>query len=229
MDHNPESFIDSRDGDIQVIIVSQVCLFRECVRHAIFDDEAIRVLDSVATFDHALASVESLNPDMVLLDFRFPRGATVAAQLNKAARNAQIVAMALEESEEHVVDWAEAGIAGYVADTASTRDFSGLLRQIRWGRQICTSHVMGGLLRRIRRIGLEGGSLAITPSPRLTPRERVIQHHLGEGLSNKEIARQLNITVGTTKSHVHNILAKLNLTNRTQVAVRLCGMRGAVD
>jgi len=229
MDHNPETFVDRRDGDIQLIIVSQVCLFRECVRQVLVDDDVIRVLDSCATLDHALASVESLKPDMVLLDFRFPGGTVVAAQLHKAARDAQIVAMALEESEEHIVSWAEAGIAGYLADTASMRDFSRLLRQIRWGRQICASHVLGGLLRRIGRMGFDGGSRTLTTFSELTPRERIIQHYLGEGLSNKEIARQLNISIGTTKSHVHNILAKLNLTNRTQVAAQLSGTRRAVD
>jgi two-component system nitrate/nitrite response regulator NarL len=221
MDYSPEAFSRIRDTTIDIVVVSQVCLFRECISHCLADSDEIQVLDSCDRLDHALRSVERLNPDMVLLDARFSGGAAVGAELGKVCGEAQVVAMALEESEENILAWAEAGIAGYIADTASMRDFPQLLRQIRLGRQACASHVVGDLLRRIGRMGRENGMHAVSADTTLTPRERAIQRYIGAGLSNKDIARELNISVGTTKAHVHNILAKLNLTSRAQVAARM--------
>ncbi|MEA3051410.1 MAG: hypothetical protein QOG72_313 [Sphingomonadales bacterium] len=226
---NPEEYIDDHDAYIQVVIVSQVCLFRECLSQSLGDDKTIHILDACATLDHALDSVKRLNPDLVLLDAKFAGGVRASAQLNEAGRRAQIVAMALEESEENILDWAQGGIAGYVADTASMRDLPRLLKQIRWGRQACSSQVMGGLLRRIGRMGREINARAAAPAGVLTPRERMIQQYIGAGFSNKDIARQLNISVGTAKSHVHNILGKLNLTNRAQVAARVGDARSLAD
>lgn len=228
MTYNPEKFVVDHDADLQVIIVSQLRLFRECLSESLAGDKAIHILDACATLDQALESVERLSPDLVLLDARFAGGARVGAQLNDKAGGARIVAMALEESEETILDWARCGIAGYVADTASIRDFPRLLRQIRWGRQVCASHVVSGLLRRIGRMGRDSEART-TPQAPLTPRERTIQHYIGAGFSNKDIARQLDISVGTAKSHVHNILGKLNLTNRAQVAARLSRSRGMAD
>jgi DNA-binding NarL/FixJ family response regulator len=226
---NPEQFIDDREAYIQVVIVSQVCLFRECLSQSLADDKTIHILDACATLDHALDSVKRLNPDLVLLDAKFAGGARASARLNEASRRAQIVAMALEESEENILDWAEGGIAGYVADTASMRDLPRLLRQIRWGRQACSSQVMGGLLRRIGRMGREIESRRAAPAGILTPREQMIQQHIAAGLSNKDIARRLNISVGTAKTHVHNILGKLKLSNRAQVAARHGGRRASIE
>ena len=90
------------------------------------------------------------------------------------------------------------------------------------------AHSYADLLRRIGRMSREIEAGAATPAA-LTPRERTIQHYIGAGFSNKDIARQLNISVGTAKSHVHNILGKLNLTNRAQVAARVGGARRMAD
>jgi two-component system nitrate/nitrite response regulator NarL len=221
MDYSPEAFSRACDISIDIVVVSQVCLFRECISHCLADSDGIQVLDTCDRLDQALRSVERLSPDMVLLDARFSGGAAIGAELGKVGGETQIVAMALEESEENILAWAEAGIAGYIADTASMRDFPQLLRQIRLGRQACASHVVGDLLRRIGRMGRESEARVTPAEAALTPRERAIQRYIGAGLSNKDIARELDISVGTTKSHVHNILAKLNLSSRAQVAARM--------
>ena len=214
------------EAPIEAVVVSQVCLFRECLSQSLASDPIVRVLEVCATLEHALDSVDSLRPQMILLDAAFHGGASTAAQLLLAGPAAQVVAVALQETEENILDWAEAGIAGYVPDTASMSELPDLLRQICWGEQLCSSRIAGSLLRRIGRLGRAGEARA--PTVDLTPRERVILRHIGAGLTNKDIARQLDISLGTAKSHVHNIFGKLNLRSRAQVAARL-GRGVAVD
>jgi len=216
---HPDAFIESSVDALLVVVVSQVCLFHECVSQALAADSEIQVLLACSTLDLALAAAAKHDPHMILLDARFPGGAAAAGQLRETDRATRVVAMALEETADNIVTWAEAGILGYIPDTASMREFPRLLRQIHWGHQACAPHVVGGLLRRIARQPSSERHCALGDG--LTPRERLIGEFIGAGMSNKDIARELDISLGTTKAHVHNILSKLNLSSRAQVAARL--------
>lgn len=216
------AFSCSRSAAIDVVVVSRVCLFRECISRCLADDYSIHVLDACASRDEAVQSVERLHPDMVLIDARFTGGALTGAELARTGDGPQIVAIALEETEANILAWAEAGATGYIADTATMRDFPQLLRQIRCGGAPCEWHVAGEVPRDAGTIAAEWESRAALA---LTPRERAIQRHIGAGFSNKDIARALNISVGTTKTHVHNLLGKLGLTSRAQVAAQYSNTR----
>ncbi len=219
MGNRPATVSGACEPLIETVVVSHVCLFRECVVQALASDPSVRVLEACATLDHALNAIEHLSPRMILLDAAFHGGPATAARLRTAGADAQVVAVALQETEQNILDWAEAGIAGYVPDSASMSELAALLKQIRWGEQSCSSRIAGSLLRRIGRMGRAGEPPA--PAIDLTPRERVILRHIGAGMTNKDIARQLDISLGTAKSHVHNIFGKLKLSRRAQVAARL--------
>ena len=115
--------------------------------------------------------------------------------------------------------WAQAGISGYVPNTASLSELSLLLLRISRGEQFCSSQVTGALL---RRIGDPAEAAAVVPGPHeaLTGRERDILRLVKLGLTNKEIARRLDIGLGTAKTHVHNLLGKLKLSSRVQIAAQ---------
>jgi two-component system, NarL family, nitrate/nitrite response regulator NarL len=92
-----------------------------------------------------------------------------------------------------------------------------LVTDIEAGRQACSGSVSAGLIRRIAATAGSPGEQKFSPA-RLTRRELEIVGLIGTGLSNKEIARRLNIGVATTKSHVHSVLNKLNVQRRGQAA-----------
>jgi DNA-binding NarL/FixJ family response regulator len=167
-----------------------------------------------------------LRPDVILLDAAFPSGLHAATQLALAVPQASVVALAVTETEENVLAWAEAGVAGYVPNTASIDDLIALIGEISRGEQTCPSHISGSLLRRIA--NASRASLALSSLPPLTRREMEILRLVGAGLGNKDIARRLGISVGTTKSHVHNLLGKLNIQRRTEVITHMHAIRYAV-
>src|SRR6202020_1055352 len=111
---------------------------------------------------------------------------------------------------------------GYIPKTAGLADVISMLLGISQGDQVCSAAVAGGLIRRLHeRPAASQNASKRALLPALTPRETQIIELISAGLSNKDIARRLKIGVSTTKSHVHNLLSKLNVAQRSQAALRL--------
>jgi DNA-binding NarL/FixJ family response regulator len=201
------------------LIVSEVCFLRESLAE-ILTRAGIMVCGQSGTLPLALALAQTQQPEIVLLDFAFPGGIKAAMSLAAALPEASVVALAIAETEENVLAWAEAGIAGYVPNTASVADLVSLIEQIRRGEQTCPTRIVGSLLRRIG-AGERAGNQASAAATPLTRREVEISSLIVTGLSNKDIARRLGISLSTTKSHVHNLLGKLSLQRRADIMVRM--------
>jgi two-component system nitrate/nitrite response regulator NarL len=201
------------------LIVSEVCFLRESLAE-ILTRAGIMVFGQSGTLPLALAIAEARQPEIVLLDVAFPGGVAAAMSLAAALPKASVVALAIAETEENVLAWAEAGIAGYVPNTASVDDLVSLIGQIRRGEQTCPTRIAGSLLRRIGAGGRSGKQAPALSTP-LTRRELEISRLIATGLSNKDIARRLGISLGTTKSHVHNLLGKLSVQRRAEVIARM--------
>jgi two-component system nitrate/nitrite response regulator NarL len=202
-----------------VLIVSEICFLRESLAE-ILTRAGIVVCGQSGTLPHALAIAQAQQPEIVLLDVAFPGGTAAAMSFAAAPPGASVVALAIAETEENVLAWAEAGIAGYVPNTASVDDLVSLIGQIRRGEQTCPTRIVGSLLRRIG-TGERAGKQPSPAAPPLTRREVEISRLIATGLSNKDIARRLGISLGTTKSHVHNLLGKLSVQRRAEVIARM--------
>jgi DNA-binding NarL/FixJ family response regulator len=113
-------------------------------------------------------------------------------------------------------------VIGYVPNTAASSDLVRLIMDIHGGEQSCSGRVAAELLRRIAVTeGLVIGRYAPFSSVPLTKREQETAELIATGLSDKEIARRLNISLATAKLHVHNLLGKLNVQRRGQVVARM--------
>jgi DNA-binding NarL/FixJ family response regulator len=131
----------------------------------------------------------------------------------------RIIACSVRESEEEIIAWAEMGVIGYIPRSTALADFVRLIVDIHHGEQTCSGRIVTGLLRQIAMTARRRPSRDTAfPSAALTRRERQAAELIRSGLSDKEIARQLNISLATTKSHVHNLLGKLRVHRRSQVA-----------
>jgi DNA-binding NarL/FixJ family response regulator len=218
MEPEPNRIAVSRPAD--ALIVSEVRFLRESLAEILTRTTSIRVCGLSSTLAHALATAQAQQPEIVLLDVAFPGGIQAAARLSAAVPEASLVALAIAETGENVFAWAEAGIAGYVPNTASVDDLVSLIEQIRRGEQTCPTRIVSSLLRRIG--ASERAAKPSLPSATpLTRRELEISRLIATGFSNKDIARRLGISLGTTKSHVHNLLGKLSVQRRAEVMARM--------
>jgi two-component system nitrate/nitrite response regulator NarL len=198
-----------------LLVVSQVCFLRETLAEILNRSATLRVRWTAASLEEALQAARVHFPAVVLIDAAFPAGRSATAEIVEATPGSALVVFGLRETDMEVIAWAEAGAAGYVPDTASVENLIARIEAASLGEQICSSRIAGSLLRHLSNKGRRVSSAPEAAG--LTMREREVLKLVGAGLSNKEIARRLAISHGTTKSHVHNLLTKLNVSRRMDV------------
>jgi DNA-binding NarL/FixJ family response regulator len=202
----------------KVLILSDVRFLREGLAEALTRGCAFTVVGTVGSVDDVAGVSQSSPVQIVLIDTAFPAGPAAVRELHERAPDAKIVAFGLRETEEEVLGWAAAGISGYISRNTELHALAGVLIDIVNGRQLCPTQIASSMLRWIAR---HGSSSPQGPAVRLTEREDEVARLISAGLSNKEIARRLNISVATTKSHVHKVLSKLKVDRRAQAAICL--------
>jgi two-component system, NarL family, nitrate/nitrite response regulator NarL len=202
-----------------LLILSDIRFLREGLAAVLARDSAFLVVGMATDLDEAIAAAAVRPSPIILVDTTLPDGRAAVARLRQLAPSAQIVALALSETEADVIAWAEAGVCGYVPRSTPLDELAGFLGKIMRREQVCSSRVAGGLLRWIADAPRAAGAKAASDdATTLTAREDQIVRLVAAGLSNKEIARRLDIGLATVKSHVHNVLGKLGLSRRSQVA-----------
>jgi len=155
----------------------------------------------------------------VLLDASRSDSVDTVRALAAAVPSARVVALAVVEAEADVIPLAEAGVAGYVTVDQSLSELTETIASVARGENPCSPLLAAILLRRVRALAGERPR-ALGPEGVLTGREREILALLERGLTNKQIARELQIELTTVKHHVHNILEKLGVPTRGAAAAR---------
>ncbi len=210
---------NSGGGALRVAVVWEVRFLGEILAELLKRDPMVSVVGVWTDLAEAVAVSPASQADVVLLDARIPEGTAAVRRALDIAPGMRIVVSAVRETEDDIVAWAEAGVIGYIPRNIAPADFVRLVTEIHSGEQVCSRRVANGLLRRIALTARRSiGRNAALPIPALTKRERQVAELIRSGLSDKEIARQLNISLATTKSHVHNLFGKMNLQRRGQVA-----------
>jgi DNA-binding NarL/FixJ family response regulator len=203
---------------LSLLLLSDIRFMREGLTDALRREAyTFRTVSVAADLREAMTVMRAGLPDLILIDSALPDGPATVRRLRQHAPEIRIIALAVAETEAEVIAWAEAGASGYVPRSAALADVAGFLTGIMRGEQICSTTIAAGLLRRIAN-GPRAQATNQRARPALTAREEEIVSLIHAGLSNKEIARRLKICLATTKSHVHNVLNKLDLERRTQVS-----------
>lgn len=202
-----------------MLIVAETRLYREGLERCLA--ETYDVVGSVSGGPEAVELVQELQPDLVLVDMAMLESARTVRAITRLDSDVKVVALAVPETEPHVLACAEAGISGYVPRQASLADLASTLDSVASGEAVCSPRIVAGLFRRLARLTADRPPDG--PRKLLTNREAQIVELIDEGLSNKEIARLLYIEVATVKNHVHNILDKLRVHRRAEAAARVRG------
>lgn len=198
-----------------VYIASHVRLYREALAGSLIRHGGLRVAGQ-GFGDEALAELVALQPDVLLLDLSASNSLAVPRRAQQSCPGLRVVAFAVAEVDTDVLACAKAGICGYVAQDGSVADVVDTVLRAVAGELVCPPGIAALLFRRVAILELED-RLAQAP---LTAREEEIAALLAYGLSNKHIARRLCVSGATVKNHVHNILQKLKLERRSEVAAQ---------
>jgi len=168
----------------------------------------------------ALVREQKLKPDVILLDFilKAKISLSLVHSIKKTHPEARIVVMDLAPIQPSLVDYVRAGVAGFILKDATFADSLHTIREVALGKKvlppILTSSLFSEIVNHAAR-KVKGNPFKLV---RMTNREKEVVELIAEGLSNKQIAIRLNLAVETVKSHVHNILEKLQLHTRLEIA-----------
>jgi two-component system nitrate/nitrite response regulator NarL len=207
---------------LDILILSDIRFVREGLADALGRDGTFKIAGVAVDLEQARLFVSRTPPCIILVDTALPQAISAVETLREFAGGTKIVAFALTETETEVINWALAGISGYIPRDTALSSVVGLLSKIMDGEQVCPTRIAFGMLRWISQCSSPHVKSAhLTPPSGLTLREQEVVHLMSANLSNKEIARHLGIGLATTKSHVHNILAKLGVSKRALAAASL--------
>jgi DNA-binding NarL/FixJ family response regulator len=207
---------------VRVLIVDDQALFREGLRTILSTRPEMQVIGEAANGEEALALVDALAPDVVLMDLQMPvlDGIQATARIRKRWPSIPVLALTTFDDDRNLFGALKAGAAGYLLKDVSSDTLVSAVTAATRGEAFLQSTVTGRVVAAFARMMESGGAAADVLALPLSPREREIVALLGTGASNKEIADRLCLAEGTVKNHVTSILTKLDVRDRTQAALR---------
>jgi DNA-binding NarL/FixJ family response regulator len=205
---------------MRVIVVSAFRLFRESLAVNLEQDEID--VKTVETLSDLITRLSNADIDLALIDVTQDLDLEELRLLAAEWSNVRLIALGLREQREEVIRHGRAGFAGYVARDVSIKELRQVMDDAMAGRLRCPAEIANGIFRALFRPAEILAVVRTAPQDvHLTARESEVLRFLGRGLSNKEIARELNLSIATVKHHVHNVLAKLGLVSRAQAMRRV--------
>ncbi|ARI55235.1 MULTISPECIES: response regulator transcription factor [Streptomyces] len=203
------------DKTIRVLLVDDHQVVRRGLRTFLEIQDDIEVVGEASDGAEGVARTEELRPDVVLMDIKMPGtdGIEALRRLRELENPAKILIVTSFTEQRTVVPALRAGASGYVYKDVDPDALAGAIRSVHAGHVLLQPEVAGALLAQDDAGGGTGRGST------LTEREREVLGLIADGRSNREIARALVLSEKTVKTHVSNILMKLDLADRTQAAL----------
>lgn len=204
---------------LRILIADDHNLFRRGLKRILDDYDDLSVVGEAADGEEAVALVDRLRPNVVLMDVRMPgmSGPEATHRIRTAYPETQVVMLTVSDSDEDLFAAVKAGARGYLLKNAETAELIQAIGRVHAGEAVIAPAMAVRLLD-------EFGALArrapeeIQPSEELTEREIEVLGLVAQGLANKEIAAELDLSEHTVKTHLRNILDKLHLRSRAHAA-----------
>jgi len=207
---------------IRTVILEDNRLLREGLTAMLEEQPDLHVVASFGDNDKIMPRIHDANAHLLLLDLglRNHNSLKIAKTVKKELPSTKVVAMDLVPAQEDIYEFVQAGVSGFILKDATVSNFLKTIRSVVQGINVLPLNLTESLF---SQIVLQAVLRAETPkiveeSIRMTKRERQVMALIADGMTNKEIGTSLHLSTYTVKSHVHNILEKLALRSRLQIA-----------
>jgi len=203
-----------------VAVVDDHPMMRRGVSETLSEEPDLELVGTGASAEDALRLARQGRPDLMLLDIALPGGGIEAArEIVKACPDVKVVFLTVREDRATVNAALRAGARGYIVKGVEGPELVSTLRRVNSGQSYVTPALAAQLLAAEHKGAATALSADASPGARLTAREQQIVERLGKGLSNQEIAEELDLTESTIKHYMTRILQKLGFRNRTEAAI----------
>jgi two-component system, NarL family, response regulator LiaR len=204
---------------ITILVVDDHAVVREGLRTFLGLQDGFEIVGEAADGEEALQRAEQLDPDVILMDLVMPRrdGVSAMQELRERASRSRVIVLTSFLEDDRLLPALEAGAAGYLLKNSQPAELARAVRAAHAGEAIIDPTVAARLVHALSDRQAPGPPA--TNLDHLTGRERDVLSLIARGRSNKRIALELGISEKTVKTHVGHVLAKLDVTDRTQAAV----------
>ncbi len=204
---------------IRVLLADDHNLLREGIAGIIASQPDMEVAGEAADGLEAIVKASELHPDLILMDIQMPGcdGLEATRKIKQALPETVIVMLTVRDDEEKLFEAIKSGAQGYLLKNIRSQDLLQMLRGALKGEAAISPHLAGRMLEEFRRLSHQAGG-EITEESNLTLREQEVLAQVAQRLSDKEIAERLAISPYTVKSHLRNILSKLQVSSRREAA-----------
>lgn len=207
---------------IHILIIEDNRLLRDGISEMLKKQKDIKVIAALGNGENLLNIMANLKlADVVLLDLglRSKNSLEIAKTIKSDFEKTKVIVMDLIPTQTDVFQFVQAGVSGFILKDATINEFLKTIRLVSQGAQVLPPHLTGSLFSQIVEHALiKSEPSKLMESIRMTKRERQVIELIAFGLTNKEIAQKIHLSPFTVKSHVHNILEKLTLHTRVQIA-----------
>lgn len=205
---------------IKVLLIEDNRLLREGILQILKQHTDIEVLESSSETKTTFSMVHAMSPDVILMDLglRNQNSLRVVEILHEEFPLAKIVVMDLAPVQADILLYIKAGANGFILKDASLDDFIVTIRTVAEGENVLPSLSSETVFAKIIDLAVSEGKIKLNEVVRMTKREKQVMALLSEGMSNKEIGQKLHVSSHTVKSHIHNIMDKLALHTRLEIA-----------
>jgi two-component system, NarL family, response regulator NreC len=200
---------------LKVLLVEDHAIVREGVRALLDEEPDIDIVGEAADGSEAVALAQTLRPDVVLMDLNLPGvgGIEATHQLRQLFPDVRVLVLSMYDSEEYVFRALRAGASGYVLKQSTSAELVLALRAVAAGSTFLSPSIsqilISDYMRRAQAEEPNGAALNI-----LTPREREVLHLVAHGLTNRQVAQRLHISIKTVETHRGNMMQKLDVHDR---------------
>jgi DNA-binding NarL/FixJ family response regulator len=208
---------------IRLMLVDDQSLFREALRTLLALQADFEIVAEAENGERTVALVKTHKPDVILMDLRMPvmGGVEATSRVLAIAPATRVVVLTTFEEDEEIFAALRAGAVGYLLKACSADKLCGSVRAAAQGTSVLEPSVAARMMAELSRLATkEDKRPATTLIDPLSERELAVLKFLAAGCSNKEIGSRLNITEGTVKNHMTNVLGKLGVLDRTQAALK---------
>ena len=205
---------------IRVLLADDHELFREGLASILNAQIDFEVIGEASDGLETMVKARELVPDLILMDISMPGcdGIEATQRIKRELPAVIIVMLTVRDEDEKLFEAIRNGAQGYLLKSIRSREMLGLLRGAVRGEAAITPALGGRMLEEFRRLGKWADRTPVDESAALTHREQDVLGLVAEGATDKEIAEQLIVSIHTVKSHMRNILAKLQLSRRHEAA-----------
>jgi len=214
---------------VEVFILAENRLLREALARILNKKSDIRVVGASAFVSEVAQQIAVLAPDVLLSDSASVELSQLRliAEIRTAIPGLKVVMIGMESDRESFLRLVRDGIVGYVLKDASAIEVAAAVRSVANGEAVCPPVLCLALFEEVAKPKSQPARFIVRHGLGLTRREQQLVHMISDGLTNKEIAGQLNLSEQTVKNHIHRMLRKLGASNRLS-AVELCRLPGVV-